>query len=108
MKRSLTGWQQEIEKFKTGNKLLVAQRYQFAHDWMNIDIVEGEWSAFKQIFSRKSKQMDDQIPALQEKIAKEESNVIEKMRELEEDWKANKPSKGNVLPAKALELLTRI
>lgn len=36
-----------MDKYKSGSKLLVSQRYQMAHDWLSIDIVDGEWNAFK-------------------------------------------------------------
>jgi hypothetical protein len=31
--------------------------------------------------------------------------VLEKIKEIEEDWKKNKPDKANVLPYRALDLL---
>lgn len=47
MKRSLKSWEIEMDRFKGGQKLLQTQRFQFPQDWLWIDIVEGEWSAFK-------------------------------------------------------------
>lgn len=35
--------------------------------------------------------MEDQIPTLQAKILEEERSVIEKIKEIEEDWKVNRP-----------------
>ncbi len=53
-------------------------------EWLNIDIVEGEWNAFKQILAKKAKIMEDQIPVLQTKILNEEKQVGEKIKEIEE------------------------
>lgn len=108
MKRNLTPWEVEVNKFKTGNKLLVSQRYQHQADWLNIDIVEGEWNAFKQILQKKSKTMDDQIPALQSKIISEEQLVLQKVKEIEEEWKTKRPHQSNVTPSAALNQLAII
>ncbi len=37
MKRQVNLWQNDIEKYKSGSKLLIAQRYQFTHEWLSID-----------------------------------------------------------------------
>lgn len=108
MKRQVNIWQNEIEKYKSGSKLLIAQRYQFTHDWLSIDQVEGEWNAFRQILTKKSKIMDEQIPALQNKILEEEKIVHDRIKDIEEDWKVNRPYQGNVLPSRALDLLSII
>ena len=69
----------------------MAQRYQFPNEWTNIDLIEGEWTAFKQILKRKSDVMDEQIPALQKKILDEERAVEGRIGEIEKDWKENRP-----------------
>ena len=52
--------------------------------------------------------MEDQIPTLQGKIIAEERSVIERIKDIEEDWKVNRPYQGNVLPKIALDLLSII
>lgn len=37
MKRQVNIWQNEVEKYKSGSKLLISQRYQFTADWLSID-----------------------------------------------------------------------
>jgi dynein heavy chain 1 len=64
LNRSLVTWQAELDRAKSGYKLLLGQRYIFPADWLSLDILEGEWTAFRQILSRKSKVMEDQIPSL--------------------------------------------
>ena len=92
MKRHVTSWQSEIDRYKSGNKLLIIQRYLFPTEWTNIDLVEGEWTAFRQILKRKSDVMDEQIPKLQAEIMKEERAVEARIAEIESDWKQNKPN----------------
>jgi dynein heavy chain 1, cytosolic len=47
-------WLKDLDKFKSGNKLLTAQRYQFPYDWLGIEIIESEWMAFKKILETKT------------------------------------------------------
>lgn len=108
MKRQVSGWQAELDRYKSGNRLLVAQRYQFPNEWINIDLVEGEWTAFRQILKRKSDVMDEQIPTLQKKILDEERAVEGRIAEIEKDWKENRPHQSNYTPKEALDLLAII
>ena len=107
MKHQQKAWQEECDKYKAGNKLLMAQRYQFPMDWMSIDLIEGEWSAFKQLYGKKAKIMEEKIPELQKKIIDEERVALDKIKEIELQWKNDKPE-GNVLPTRALDLLATI
>ncbi len=92
MKRHVTSWQSDLDRYKSGNKLLTIQRYLFPTEWPNIDLIEGEWTAFRQILKRKSDVMDEQIPKLQAEIMKEEKAVEARIAEIENDWKQNKPN----------------
>lgn len=105
MKRSLKGWEIEMDRFKSGQKLLQTQRFQFPSDWLWIDIVEGEWSAFKQILSKKVQLMDEQIPTLQAKILEEEKIASTKIQTIEEDWKNKRPNEASVAPQVAIDQL---
>jgi dynein heavy chain 1 len=49
MKRNMQPWDKKMERYKAGQKLLNTQRFQFPPEWLWIDIIENEWSAFKQI-----------------------------------------------------------
>ena len=39
-----------------------------------------EWGSFKQIFKRKSEQLDTEIPRLQDKIRADEKSINEKIK----------------------------
>lgn len=54
-------WTPEIEMFNQGQKTLERQRYQFPNDWLHIDQLEGEWSAFKDILARKTASIQEQL-----------------------------------------------
>mmetsp|Transcript_10644 Transcript_10644/g.10740 ORF Transcript_10644/g.10740 Transcript_10644/m.10740 type:complete len:124 (+) Transcript_10644:3415-3786(+) len=87
MKRQVNAWQAEMDRYKSGQKLLSNQRYQFPPNWLWIDQVDGEWSAFKQILQKKNKIMEEQIPTLQGKILDEEKQVNDKIKDAEDNWK---------------------
>lgn len=108
IKKKYASWGVEIETFRNGQKLLDRQRYQFPPDWLWLEQVEGEWSSFKQIFNRKSSQMDSEIPNLQQRILAEEHVLDEKIKEIEEMWKSQRPYSGDMMPQAALEVLTMI
>ncbi|KAJ2904975.1 dynein heavy chain, partial [Coemansia aciculifera] len=55
VKRKCPGWQRDVEDvFRGGQRVLEKQRFQFPADWMYLDQVEGEWSAFNEILKRKT------------------------------------------------------
>lgn len=41
-----------------------------------------EWTSFKQIYKRKSEQLETEIPRLQDKILADEKNLNEKIGEI--------------------------
>lgn len=53
IKRQFNIQSNDIEKYRNAQRLLDRQRYHPGQDWLYIDQVEGEWSNFKQILSRK-------------------------------------------------------
>lgn len=63
LKRRVIKWAPDIEIFAAGEKTLERQRYQFGNDWLYVDQVQGEWSAFNEILKRKDDTIRDQICA---------------------------------------------
>jgi dynein heavy chain 1 len=61
LKRKVKKWTPEIEIFGSGQKTLERQRYQFPQDWLYVDQIEGEWSAFNEILTRKNASIQDQL-----------------------------------------------
>lgn len=108
LRRNLERWQGEMNKYRGGQQLLTRQRYHFPNEWLWIDQLEGDWSTFKQILSKKSQTMEAEIPTLQAKILNEERVLTDKMKELAETWKTQRPYSGDISPPKALEILNLI
>lgn len=61
LKRKVKKWTPEIEIFGQGQKTLERQRYQFPQDWLYVDQIEGEWSAFNEILARKNTSIQEQL-----------------------------------------------
>ena len=40
-------WNQEIDSFRSGGKLLDRQRFNYPSDWLSIEQIEQEWSNLK-------------------------------------------------------------
>lgn len=93
--KNLKTWQNDMDKYKNGKKILDKQRFHYPSDFCNIDQLESEWSKLKQILSKKSKAMKEQIPAIQARILAEEKVILEKVREIETIWNAKKPYKAD-------------
>eukprot|EP01117_Protostelium_nocturnum_P006264 TRINITY_DN2259_c0_g1_i6.p1 TRINITY_DN2259_c0_g1~~TRINITY_DN2259_c0_g1_i6.p1 ORF type:complete len:4259 (-),score=1954.67 TRINITY_DN2259_c0_g1_i6:110-12886(-) len=105
LKRNVRQWETDIKTFSSGQQLLTRQRFQFPTDWLDYDMVEGEWSAFNEILKRKSDSLASQIPALQAKIMEEEKIVDQKIKDLSSEWNTSKPLGGNMKYSSALETL---
>ncbi|CAG8487876.1 5917_t:CDS:10 [Dentiscutata erythropus] len=98
LKRKVKQWNQDVEIFHEGQKTLERQRYQFPSDWLHIEQVEGEWSAFNEILEKKNNQIQDQIDGLKLKIIAEDKNVEEKIKRIISEWDTNKPIQGDIKP----------
>lgn len=61
LKRKVTKWGNDVELFRHGQKTLERQRFQFPSDWVYVDQVDGEWSAFNEILARKNNAIQEQI-----------------------------------------------
>jgi len=61
LKKNVDKWAPDIEQFTSGQKTLERQRYAFASDWLYVDQVQGEWSAFSDLLKRKDDSIQEQI-----------------------------------------------
>jgi dynein heavy chain 1 len=61
LKRKVKKWGPEIEQFSGGQQTLERQRYTFPSDWLYVDQIQGEWSAFNEILKRKDDSIQEQI-----------------------------------------------
>ena len=61
LKRELKSWEGQVEVYHSGQKILERNRYQFPSNWLDVDNVDGEWSAFNDILKRKDGAMQSQV-----------------------------------------------
>ncbi|UZJ53926.1 hypothetical protein CBS101457_003246 [Exobasidium rhododendri] len=96
LKRKVKMWTPLLEIFGTGQKTLERQRYMFPQDWLYVDQVEGEWSAFNEILSRKNASIQEQLAGLQLKIIAEDKIVYDKITTIVTEWEEGKPIQGTL------------
>ncbi|KAJ8651627.1 hypothetical protein O0I10_012803 [Lichtheimia ornata] len=106
LKRKVAKWTQDVELFRQGQKTLERQRFQFPNDWVYVDQVDGEWSAFNEILSRKNNAIQEQIAGLQMKIVAEDKVVEQKIRDICAEWEKSKPVQGDIKPDIATNTLS--
>ncbi|CAG8621164.1 6805_t:CDS:10, partial [Dentiscutata erythropus] len=95
IKHKMSKWNLDAEIFREGHKILERQRYQFPSDWVHIEQLEGEWSAFNEILDKKDNQIQEQIDGL-----------ILKIKNFVSDWNKNKPIGREIKPNIALYSLS--
>ncbi|KAJ2355534.1 dynein heavy chain, partial [Coemansia sp. RSA 2618] len=102
LKRKCPEWQHLVEhEFRGGQRVLEKQRFQFPQDWMYVDQIENEWSAFGEILRRKNNVIQEQLPTLQLKIVAEDRAVDARIGALCADWERSKPVQGSLRPDSA-------
>ncbi|CAO0793713.1 unnamed protein product [Mucor circinelloides] len=106
LKRKVAKWSQDVDLFRQGQKTLERQRFQFPNDWVYVDQVDGEWSAFNEILSRKNNAIQEQIAGLQMKIVAEDKVVEQKIRDICAEWEKSKPVQGDIKPDIATNTLS--
>ncbi|KAI8328287.1 dynein heavy chain [Blakeslea trispora] len=106
LKRKVAKWNQDVDLFRQGQKTLERQRFQFPNDWVYVDQVDGEWSAFNEILSRKNNAIQEQIAGLQMKIVAEDKVVEQKIRDICTEWESTKPVQGDIKPDIATNTLS--
>lgn len=109
IKKKYIEWQKEVDKFDSSNKLLERQKYKYPSDWLELDKVMIQWSNLKQIYNRKSGQLESEMDRLKEKVTVDEKNLIEKINQIEKQWESNAPkTKEDITPKDALNLLENL
>ncbi|WWC73019.1 uncharacterized protein I206_106984 [Kwoniella pini CBS 10737] len=105
LKRKVAKWTPEIEEFSSGQKTLEKQRYSFPSDWLYVDQLQGEWSAFSDILKRKDDSIKEQVAGLQLKIVAEDKVIDGRIRDFVMEWEVNKPLQGSIKPETAMNTL---
>ncbi|ORX39193.1 dynein heavy chain, N-terminal region 1-domain-containing protein [Kockovaella imperatae] len=94
-----------IDQFHAGQKTLERQRYAFPTDWLHVDQIQGEWSAFNDILKRKDDSIKDQVAGLQLKIVAEDKVVDQRINDFCTEWEVNKPLQGSIKAETAINTL---
>jgi len=106
LKRKMAKWEKDIEIFKQGERTLEKQRFfVWPSDWLYVEQLEGEWSAFSMILTMKNNAIQDQISALQFKIVNEDRIVQTKIKDACTEWENNKPVQADLKPDTATNTL---
>ncbi|OTA63575.1 hypothetical protein K449DRAFT_464224 [Hypoxylon sp. EC38] len=105
-KRKVKAWAPEVETFRQGQSTLVRNRYNFPHDWVDVQQVDSTWEALNELLNRKAKIVQDQTDALKAKIVAEDKVVIDKITEIATQWNDEKPVSGTIAPDVASATLT--
>lgn len=98
-------WDKQVEVFREAQRILERQRFQFPNNWLHVDNIEGEWSAFNEIIKRKDTAIQTQVASLQTKIISEDKAVETRTVDFLNDWERNKPTGGKIRPDDALQQL---
>ena len=106
LKNKTRQWEKQVETYKEGQRILERQRFQFPNNWLHVDNIEGEWSAFNEIMKRKDASIQQQVASLQVKIVAEDKSVEGRTSELLVEWEKGKPVEGAIPPKEALSRIT--
>ncbi|CAN7982336.1 unnamed protein product [Ixodes hexagonus] len=105
LKRKMKTWEQQVELYKEGQRILERQRFQFPNWWLHVDNVEGEWSAFNEMMRRKDTAISTQVASLQMKVVAEDKAVEARTADFLADWEKSKPVQGSLKPSDATSQL---
>jgi len=100
-------WAKDTEKLCECERLLKKQRHTFKGDWMEASRAKGQFTQFEHILLKRNKSMSEQIPVLQQRVLAEDKLNSQRVSDLMSTWEAEKPLRGNMAPADALEVLAK-
>jgi len=104
-KASKEQWGELMSMLREGERTLQKHRFKFPKDWTYVDMIEGEWMAFTQIYAKKDLELADKVATLQTKIIDWDKSVAERIKVAISDWNSSKPVQGELAPADALDQL---
>ncbi|XP_060804539.1 dynein heavy chain, cytoplasmic isoform X3 [Amyelois transitella] len=105
LKREVLAWEKQVDIYREAQRILERQRFQFPAQWLHVDNIEGEWSAFNEIMRRKDSSIQTQVASLQQKIVAEDKAVEARTLEFLGEWERSKPTDGSTRPEDALARL---
>ena len=107
MKQKLGQWSKEVDKLIASEVLLKRQRHNFRGEWMETSVVKGQFEHLEQILERRTRAMEQQIPLLQARVVAEDKASSKRAAEVLTSWEEDKPLRGTMKPAEAIDLLTK-
>lgn len=105
LKKQMRSWEKQVDVYKESQRILERQRFQFPQQWLHVDNIEGEWSAFNEIIRRKDSSIQTQVASLQVKIVAEDKAVEARTADFFGEWEKLKPVEGSTRPVDALRQL---
>lgn len=106
LKRQLKQWEKQVNLYKSGQTILMRDRFQFPNNWRDSENIQGEWSAFQEILRRKESSISTEVASLQMKIVAEDKIIEGKTAEMLNSWHKEKPIQGDMKPDEAVKALT--
>ncbi|GMH89230.1 hypothetical protein TrVE_jg3152 [Triparma verrucosa] len=97
----------EVELLISSESMLKRQRYQLPPDWTSGDRLKSNLADIETILTRRSTQMNGMIPALQQRVRKEDKQIAKRVIDLSESWEKEKPLSGDVGPTVAMDKLAQ-
>jgi len=94
-----------VAQLDSSEAMLKTQRFSFPATWTSTALLTSLFADFNTILSRRGKQMDDQIPALQQRVRAEDKQTTKRVADLLASWESQKPLDGATVPAAALDTL---
>jgi dynein heavy chain 1 len=107
VKQKIDLWANDIKGLSHAEKLLRKQRYIFHSEWMESSVAKGLCDSLRQILSRRTRTMEQQVPLLRARVSAEDKTVLKQIAELLSFWEQDKPLRGNVTPPQALQVLNK-
>ena len=105
MKQSCKMWSKDASLLDSSEALLKKQRFVFPPTWIHSTIPCSAFTDFETILARRTKQMDDQIPTLQQRVRSEDKQISKRTADLIANWEKQKPLSGGTPPVEASEAL---
>jgi dynein heavy chain 1 len=107
MKQKIEPWGIEVDTLIYAERTLRRSRHSFQSDWLEGSRLQGQFHQLSQILQKRCRSMDEQLPLLQTRVLSEDKVAHSKISEILTSWDEEKPLRGNIDPANAIELLSK-
>lgn len=98
-------WQTQLGRLEASERLLQAANHPLPDTWVWYSRVEGDWDQFQQLLAKRVAELEEQLPVIRTQIEGEDKALTKRVQDVAEDWERDKPLRGDMAPARALEVL---